>query len=84
VLILWLAGGAVRSSGEETLNGCDDGGSAGHIVPIPGTRSPRRAEENTHAAGVTLTGADLAAIHDILPGGGFGARYAEQAMPTWT
>jgi aryl-alcohol dehydrogenase-like predicted oxidoreductase len=32
--------------------------------------------------GVTLTGADLAAIHDILPSGGFGARYAQ--MPTWT
>jgi aryl-alcohol dehydrogenase-like predicted oxidoreductase len=55
-----------------------------HIVPIPGTRSPRRAEENTRAADITLTDADLAAIGDILPAGGFGARYPEQAMPTWT
>ena len=55
-----------------------------HIVPIPGTRSPRRVEENTRAADVTLTDADLAAIGNILPHGGFGARYAEQAMPAWT
>jgi len=55
-----------------------------HIVPIPGTRSPRRVEENTRAADLTLTDADLAAIHDILPAGSFGARYAEQAMPAWT
>jgi aryl-alcohol dehydrogenase-like predicted oxidoreductase len=53
-----------------------------HIVPIPGSRSPRRVEENTRAADVTLTEADLAAIHDILPAGGFGARYAQ--LPTWT
>jgi aryl-alcohol dehydrogenase-like predicted oxidoreductase len=55
-----------------------------HIVPIPGTRSAARTEENTAAADVTLTDADLAAIHDTLPHGGFGARYPEQAMPTWT
>ncbi|MDT0341574.1 aldo/keto reductase [Streptomyces litchfieldiae] len=54
-----------------------------HIVPIPGTRSPRRAEENAAAADVTLTEAELAAIHDILPTGGFGARYAGQSLPTW-
>ena len=30
------------------------------IVPIPGTRSPQRLAENTGAAGVTLTPADLA------------------------
>lgn len=54
-----------------------------HIVPIPGTRSPRRVEENTHAADVTLTDADLAAIDEILPTGGFGARYADHFLPTW-
>ncbi|WP_405814446.1 aldo/keto reductase [Streptomyces sp. NBC_01390] len=53
------------------------------IVPIPGTRSPARMEENAHAADVTLTQADLAAIHEILPTGGFGARYAEEYAPTW-
>jgi aryl-alcohol dehydrogenase-like predicted oxidoreductase len=52
-----------------------------HIVPIPGTRSAARIEENTGAADVTLTPADLAAIREILPTGGFGARYAE--VPTW-
>ncbi|MER6558995.1 aldo/keto reductase [Streptomyces sp. NPDC001027] len=55
-----------------------------HIVPIPGTRSVARIEENAGATDVTLTEADLAAIKEILPRGGFGARYADQAMPTWT
>jgi aryl-alcohol dehydrogenase-like predicted oxidoreductase len=54
-----------------------------HIVPIPGTRSAARMEENAHAADVTLTEADLAAIHEILPTGGFGARYAEEHIPDW-
>ncbi|MFS2292504.1 MAG: aldo/keto reductase [Actinomadura sp.] len=53
------------------------------IVPIPGTRSPERVEENTAAADLTLTEADLNAIADILPTGGFGARYAEGSLPTW-
>jgi hypothetical protein len=30
-----------------------------------------------------LTGADLAAIDEILPHGGFGARYAEGHLPHW-
>jgi aryl-alcohol dehydrogenase-like predicted oxidoreductase len=54
-----------------------------YIVPIPGTRSARRVEENTAATDVTLTEADLAAIDAILPHGGFGARYVERSMPTW-
>ena len=54
-----------------------------HIVPIPGTRSAARMEENAHAADVTLTEADLAAIHEILPTGGFGARYAEEHVLNW-
>ncbi len=54
-----------------------------HIVPIPGTRRVARMEENAHAADVTLTEADLAAIHEILPTGGFGARYAEEHIPNW-
>lgn len=52
-----------------------------HIVPIPGTRSAARVEENSRAADAGLTEADLAAIRDILPTGGFGARYSE--IPTW-
>ncbi|MFG2949969.1 aldo/keto reductase [Streptomyces adustus] len=54
-----------------------------HLVPIPGTRSAARVEENAHAADVTLTEADLAAIREILPTGGFGARYAEGHVPDW-
>jgi aryl-alcohol dehydrogenase-like predicted oxidoreductase len=53
-----------------------------HVVPIPGTRNVKRVEENVAAAGLKLTDADLAAVHDILPTGGFGARYANGA-PTW-
>ncbi|WP_043630870.1 aldo/keto reductase [Nonomuraea candida] len=53
------------------------------IVPIPGTRSPERMAENAAAADLTLTKADLDAVAEILPAGGFGARYAEQALPTW-
>ncbi|MEU6404386.1 aldo/keto reductase [Streptomyces sp. NPDC046985] len=54
-----------------------------HVVPIPGTRSAARVEENAHAADVTLTEADLAAIREILPTGGFGARYTEENVPHW-
>ncbi|MEV0621998.1 aldo/keto reductase [Nonomuraea sp. NPDC050404] len=53
------------------------------IVPIPGTRSPQRMEENAAAAGLTLTEADLNAIAEILPTGGYGARYVEEVLPTW-
>ncbi|MGW3610570.1 aldo/keto reductase [Micromonospora sp. NPDC005163] len=53
------------------------------IVPIPGTRSPERVQENTGAADLTLSADDLAAIAQILPGGGFGARYADGQVPTW-
>ncbi len=55
-----------------------------HIVPIPGTRSPKRIEENAGAADLALTDADLKAIDEILPLGGFGARYTEGHVPTWT
>ncbi|GGV37004.1 oxidoreductase [Actinomadura cremea] len=53
------------------------------IVPIPGTRSTARVEENNAAADLTLTAADLEAIAQILPTGGFGARYAGGGVPTW-
>ncbi len=54
-----------------------------YVVPIPGTRSPRRVEENVAAADLTLSAADLDLIKEILPTGGFGARYAEGRLPTW-
>ncbi|WP_331461767.1 MULTISPECIES: aldo/keto reductase [unclassified Arthrobacter] len=54
-----------------------------HIVPIPGTRSAKRVEENVGAVDLSLTEADLARISEILPTGGFGARYPEGMSPTW-
>ena len=54
-----------------------------HIVPIPGTRSVKRVEENIGAADLTLTGADLTRITEILPAGGFGSRYPEGMSPNW-
>jgi aryl-alcohol dehydrogenase-like predicted oxidoreductase len=54
-----------------------------YIVPIPGTRSPKRVEENVGAADILLTAADLERISAILPTGGFGARYAGGRVPVW-
>ncbi|MFB2580837.1 aldo/keto reductase [Herbiconiux sp. P15] len=54
-----------------------------HIVPIPGTRSAARVEENVGAADLALTEADLARILEILPEGGFGSRYPEGMNPDW-
>ncbi|MCF6475276.1 aldo/keto reductase [Nonomuraea sp. MG754425] len=52
------------------------------IMPIPGTRSAARVAENAGADDLVLTAADLEAIAQILPTGGFGARYA--TLPVWT
>ncbi|MFI7223104.1 aldo/keto reductase [Nonomuraea angiospora] len=52
------------------------------IVPIPGTRSPRRIEENVAAADVDLTAADLRSVVEILPHGSAGGRYPAAYMPT--
>ncbi|WP_243279758.1 aldo/keto reductase [Streptomyces griseofuscus] len=54
-----------------------------HIVPIPGTRSPRRIQENTGAADLTLTDTEIEAIDEILPRGCFGARYTKGHVPVW-
>ncbi|MFD4669683.1 aldo/keto reductase [Lentzea sp. NPDC058450] len=53
-----------------------------HIVPIPGTRSAARVEENVAAAALVLTDEDLDDIDGILPDGGFGARFAGD-VPVW-
>ncbi|GGW51284.1 MULTISPECIES: aldo/keto reductase [Streptomyces] len=45
------------------------------VVPIPGTRNAARLEENTGAADVQLTDADLGHIATILPQGSAGSRY---------
>jgi aryl-alcohol dehydrogenase-like predicted oxidoreductase len=52
------------------------------IVPIPGTRSARRLEENVAAADVSLDPDDLDRIREILPHGAAGARYPAAMMPT--
>jgi aryl-alcohol dehydrogenase-like predicted oxidoreductase len=54
-----------------------------YIVPIPGTRRTERLEENVAAAAVDLTEEDLKRIHEILPDGSFGDRYAAGMMPEW-
>jgi aryl-alcohol dehydrogenase-like predicted oxidoreductase len=54
-----------------------------NIVPIPGTRSPRRLEENVAAVDFALSADDLVRINEILPTGGFGARYANGMTPVW-
>ncbi|MDP2014701.1 MAG: aldo/keto reductase, partial [Actinomycetota bacterium] len=53
------------------------------IVPIPGTKSPKRLEENVGAAKLQLSAADLATILEILPNGSFGERYAGGRTPVW-
>ena len=56
----------------------------GHdIVPIPGTRSPVRLEENVGAASVLLSADDLDRVAEILPEGAFGSRYPEAMLPKW-
>ncbi|WOI56099.1 aldo/keto reductase [Palleronia sp. LCG004] len=54
------------------------------IVPIPGTRSIARLEENVGAVHLKLSDDDLRRIEEILPSGGFGARYPDAVMPDWT
>lgn len=54
------------------------------IVPIPGTRNIARLEENVGAVHLDLSDDDLQRIADILPAGGFGARYPDAVMPEWT
>lgn len=54
-----------------------------NIVPIPGTRSAKRVEENVGAADLTLTAGDLARIKEILPTGGFGSRLPEGMTSGW-
>jgi aryl-alcohol dehydrogenase-like predicted oxidoreductase len=53
------------------------------IVPIPGTRKPRRMEENAAAADLELSATVLARIQEILPAGAFGSRYPAAMMPNW-
>jgi aryl-alcohol dehydrogenase-like predicted oxidoreductase len=52
-----------------------------HIVPIPGTTSTARLEENLGALDIELSAADLVAIDAVAPQGvATGLRYPESAM----
>jgi aryl-alcohol dehydrogenase-like predicted oxidoreductase len=54
------------------------------VVPIPGTRSAQRIEENAGAADVQLTVADLARITEILPHGSAGSRYPAAMLSSFS
>jgi aryl-alcohol dehydrogenase-like predicted oxidoreductase len=54
-----------------------------HVVPIPGSRKPERVLENAGAARLQLDDATLTSIAEILPEGGYGARYTAENMPAW-
>jgi aryl-alcohol dehydrogenase-like predicted oxidoreductase len=54
------------------------------VVPIPGTKSRARLEENAAAASLRLTPGELAALAAALPPGAVqGARYPEAMQPRW-
>jgi aryl-alcohol dehydrogenase-like predicted oxidoreductase len=54
------------------------------IVPIPGTKSRARLEENAAAARVSLSAAELAALDSALPpGSAQGGRYPDAMKPHW-
>jgi aryl-alcohol dehydrogenase-like predicted oxidoreductase len=54
------------------------------IVPIPGTKSRARLEENAAAAKLSLSAAELAALESALPpGSAQGGRYPDAMKPHW-
>ena len=54
------------------------------IVPIPGTKSRARLEENAASAKISLSDAELAALGDALPpGSAQGGRYPDAMKPHW-
>ncbi|QNR68053.1 aldo/keto reductase [Paenibacillus peoriae] len=55
-----------------------------NIVPIPGTRSVTRLEQNINAVNVNLTEADLQRIKEILPHGSAGSRYPAGILENFT
>ena len=55
----------------------------GDVVPIPGSKSIERMEENARAADVVLSAEDLETINEIFPAGAAaGLRYPEGGMKT--
>jgi aryl-alcohol dehydrogenase-like predicted oxidoreductase len=55
-----------------------------NIVPIPGTRSIKRLEENVGASQIVLSGEDLERIAEILPHGSAGGRYPAGMIENFT
>ena len=54
------------------------------VVPIPGTKSRTRLEENAGALGITLSRAELGELDVLLPpGAAAGERYPEGMLPRW-
>jgi aryl-alcohol dehydrogenase-like predicted oxidoreductase len=53
------------------------------IVPIFGTRSPRRVDENVAAATARIAPELLGRVREILPEGAYGSRYADGHLPDW-
>ena len=54
------------------------------IVPIPGTKSRARLEENAGAASVALTPAEVQRLEAALPpGAAEGTRYPGRLAPVW-
>jgi aryl-alcohol dehydrogenase-like predicted oxidoreductase len=54
------------------------------VVPIPGTRSARRLQENAGSVDVQLTTTELARITEILPYGSAGSRLPAAMLPTFS
>ena len=54
------------------------------IVPIPGTKSVKRLEENAAAASISLSAAEIASLDAALPvGAAQGGRYPDAMKPHW-
>jgi len=54
------------------------------VVPIPGTKSRKRLEENCGAANVKLSAAELAELERVIPmGAAVGERYPAGVTPKW-
>jgi aryl-alcohol dehydrogenase-like predicted oxidoreductase len=54
------------------------------IVPIPGTKSRARLEQNADAASLRLSADEVAQLDAALPlGAAHGARYPEGMRPRW-
>lgn len=52
-----------------------------HVVPIPGSRSAKRVEQNVAAVDLVLTEQDLKAIDDAIGDGPYGAGSSDAS--TW-